>query len=44
VQALSLANRAYVLESGEVVRSADARSLLSDASVRAAYLGGDVKQ
>jgi branched-chain amino acid transport system ATP-binding protein len=40
VQALSLAHRAYVLESGQVVRSADARSLLNDQSVRAAYLGG----
>jgi branched-chain amino acid transport system ATP-binding protein len=42
VQALSLANRAYVLETGHVVRSADARSLLDDESVRAAYLGGAV--
>jgi branched-chain amino acid transport system ATP-binding protein len=42
VQALSLARRAYVLESGQVVRSADARSLLNDESVRAAYLGGAV--
>ena len=39
VQALSLAHRAYVLEVGRVVRSADARSLLNDESVRAAYLG-----
>jgi branched-chain amino acid transport system ATP-binding protein len=42
VQALSLAHRAYVLESGLVVRSADAHSLLDDESVRAAYLGGAV--
>ena len=42
VQALSLANRAYVLETGQVVRSAEARSLLDDESVRAAYLGGAV--
>jgi branched-chain amino acid transport system ATP-binding protein len=42
VQALSLAHRAYVLESGQVVRSADARSLLNDQSVRDAYLGGAV--
>jgi branched-chain amino acid transport system ATP-binding protein len=42
-QALALANRAYVLETGQVVRSADARSLLSDDSVRAAYLGGTVE-
>ena len=39
VQALSLAHRAYVLEVGRVVRSADARILLNDESVRAAYLG-----
>jgi branched-chain amino acid transport system ATP-binding protein len=39
VQALSLAHRAYVLEVGRVVRSADARTLLNDESVRAAYLG-----
>ena len=42
VQALSLAHRAYVLESGKVVRTADAGTLLNDESVRAAYLGGDV--
>jgi branched-chain amino acid transport system ATP-binding protein len=42
VQALSLAHRAYVLESGQVVRSADAGSLLDDESVRAAYLGGPI--
>jgi branched-chain amino acid transport system ATP-binding protein len=42
VQALSLAHRAYVLESGMVVRTAEARTLLNDESVRAAYLGGDL--
>jgi branched-chain amino acid transport system ATP-binding protein len=42
VQALSLAHRAYVLETGHVVRSADARTLLNDESVRAAYLGSAV--
>ena len=40
VQALSLAHRAYVLELGRVTRSAPARGLLEDSSVRAAYLGG----
>ncbi len=40
VQALSLAHRAYVLELGRVTRSAPARELLEDSSVRAAYLGG----
>jgi branched-chain amino acid transport system ATP-binding protein len=42
VQALSLAHRAYVLELGRVVRTAPARELLDDPSVRAAYLGADV--
>ncbi|HEV3402143.1 MAG TPA: ABC transporter ATP-binding protein [Acidimicrobiales bacterium] len=42
VQALQRANRAYVLETGRVVRSAAAAVLLNDESVRAAYLGGDV--
>ena len=41
-QALQRADRAYVLESGRVVKSADARSLLDDESVKAAYLGGDI--
>src|ERR671933_153076 len=39
-QGLALAHRAYVLETGRVVKTADARSLLDDDSVRAAYLGG----
>jgi branched-chain amino acid transport system ATP-binding protein len=39
VQALSLAHRAYVIELGRVTRSAPARELLDDPSVRAAYLG-----
>ena len=37
--ALSIANRGYVLETGKVVLSADAKSLLNDDSVRKAYLG-----
>ena len=41
-QALQRAHRAYVLETGRIVKSADARVLLQDDSVRAAYLGGDV--
>jgi branched-chain amino acid transport system ATP-binding protein len=41
-QALQRANRAYVLEAGRIVRSADAASLLDDESVKAAYLGGSV--
>jgi branched-chain amino acid transport system ATP-binding protein len=42
VQALQRADRAYVLETGRVVRSDAAAALLNDESVRAAYLGGDV--
>ena len=41
-QALQRADRAYVLEAGRIVRSADAASLLEDESVKAAYLGGSV--
>jgi branched-chain amino acid transport system ATP-binding protein len=39
VQALQRAHRAYVLETGRVVKSAPARDLLDDDEVRAAYLG-----
>jgi len=39
-QALQIAHRAYVLETGSVVKSAEARALLNDPQVRAAYLGG----
>jgi branched-chain amino acid transport system ATP-binding protein len=41
-QALQLAHRAYVLETGRVVKSAPAADLLDDPEVRAAYLGGDL--
>ena len=41
-QALQRSHRAYVLETGRVVKSAVARDLLDDAAVKAAYLGGDV--
>jgi branched-chain amino acid transport system ATP-binding protein len=41
-QALRRAHRAYVLETGHVVKTAAASDLLDDESVRAAYLGGDV--
>jgi branched-chain amino acid transport system ATP-binding protein len=41
-QALQRADRAYVLESGRVVKSAPAGELLDDETVRSAYLGGDV--
>jgi branched-chain amino acid transport system ATP-binding protein len=38
-RALQLANRGYVMESGEVTMSGDAKALLNDPKVRAAYLG-----
>ena len=41
-QALRLAHRAYVLETGRVVKDAPAADLLNDESVKAAYLGGDI--
>jgi len=40
-QALRRAHRAYVLETGRVVKTAAASELLQDESVRNAYLGGD---
>jgi branched-chain amino acid transport system ATP-binding protein len=41
-QALQRAHRAYVLETGRVVKTDSADKLLADPSVRAAYLGGDL--
>jgi branched-chain amino acid transport system ATP-binding protein len=38
-QALALAHRAYVLETGRVVQHGTGRQLLDDPSVRNAYLG-----
>ncbi len=38
-RALQLANRGYVMESGEVTMSGEASALLNDPKVRAAYLG-----
>ena len=38
-RALQIANRAYVMESGLITMSGDARQMLSDPKVRAAYLG-----
>ena len=38
-RALQLASRGYVMESGEVTMSGDAKLLLNDPKVRAAYLG-----
>jgi branched-chain amino acid transport system ATP-binding protein len=41
-QALKIAHRAYVLETGRIVKSAPAADLLNDPEVKAAYLGGDL--
>jgi branched-chain amino acid transport system ATP-binding protein len=41
-QALALANRGYVLETGEIVLSGTGHELLADDRVRAAYLGEEV--
>jgi branched-chain amino acid transport system ATP-binding protein len=38
--ALSIANRAYVLETGHIVTSGDAKTLAASEEVRKAYLGG----
>ncbi|OMB98348.1 ABC transporter ATP-binding protein [Mycobacterium sp. NS-7484] len=38
-QALSRSDRAYILETGNITRTGDARKLLADDSIRAAYLG-----
>lgn len=38
-RALGLADRGYVMDSGEITMSGEARALLSDPRVRAAYLG-----
>lgn len=39
-QALQIADRAYVLETGKVIKSGNASELLQDDSVKRAYLGG----
>lgn len=39
-KALSIADRAYILETGSVVKTGNASDLISDDSVRSAYLGG----
>ncbi len=41
LQALSIANRGYVLKTGEVVLSGDCRDLMVNETVRKAYLGED---
>lgn len=39
-KALNIAHRAYILETGSVVKTAEASSLIKDESVKKAYLGG----
>jgi branched-chain amino acid transport system ATP-binding protein len=38
-RALGLADRGYVMESGEITMTGEAQALLADPKVRAAYLG-----
>jgi len=39
-KALSIANRGYILETGEITKSGPAQDLISDPAVKEAYLGG----
>ena len=39
-KALSIANRAYVLETGSITKSGVAKDLIKDNAVKSAYLGG----
>lgn len=41
-QALKRAHQAYVLETGEIVKSGTGKELSADPAVKAAYLGGDI--
>ncbi|MBL0917632.1 MAG: ABC transporter ATP-binding protein [Hydrogenophaga sp.] len=38
-RALQIANRGYVMDSGEIIMTGDAKQMLTDPKVRAAYLG-----
>jgi len=38
--ALRVANRGYIMQTGEIVLSGDAASLAKDPAVKEAYLGG----
>jgi branched-chain amino acid transport system ATP-binding protein len=38
--ALSIANRAYVIETGKIIISGEAKQLMASPEVRKAYLGG----
>lgn len=39
-KALSIADRAYILETGNIIKGGDAKVLINDSSIKAAYLGG----
>ena len=39
-KALSIANRAYILETGEVTKEGNAKDLITDKAIISAYLGG----
>ena len=39
-KALSISNRAYILETGNITKSGDAGDLIKDPAVKEAYLGG----
>ena len=39
VQALSVASRGYVLETGRIVLEGDAKELLNSSAIKSAYLG-----
>ena len=39
LKALSIADRAYVLETGKIVLDGDAKALMDDDSIKKAYLG-----
>ena len=39
-KALSIANRGYILETGEITKSGPAQDLISDPAIKQAYLGG----
>lgn len=39
-KALSISNRAYILETGAIIKSGDAKQLINDPAVKKAYLGG----
>jgi len=39
-KALSIANRGYILETGEITKSGNAQDLINDPAVKTAYLGG----